>query len=189
MCTNMHDRWRPRKTSRKYSEALFGRDFRKPDAQTNCSQLHSCTAVNRKSAANVEAESQPATQLECSPSVWLFFGFFFPQDTIVALQALSMFAALGGSQGSDVTVGVTGGGLDTVASFHVDQENHLLHQSQQVRRHWSQTEGTVWWVRDLLLIKERAERSGSGEERNSRPDTQPHPVTETFQSFPVMRGS
>ncbi|KAM9339287.1 CD109 antigen [Symphorus nematophorus] len=59
-------------------------------------------------------------------------GFGSTQDTVVALQALSTFAALGGSHDSDLTVRVNRDASATVASFHIHQDNYLLHQSQQI---------------------------------------------------------
>ncbi|XP_072218989.1 CD109 antigen [Leuresthes tenuis] len=59
-------------------------------------------------------------------------GFGSTQDTVVALQALSTFAALGGSHHSEVTIRVTSNSLTTVASFYINQDNYLLHQSQQI---------------------------------------------------------
>uniref|UniRef100_A0A665UQP5 CD109 molecule n=1 Tax=Echeneis naucrates TaxID=173247 RepID=A0A665UQP5_ECHNA len=58
-------------------------------------------------------------------------GFGSTQDTIVALQALSAFAALGGSRDLDLTVKVAGDST-TVASFHIHRGNYLVLQSQQV---------------------------------------------------------
>ncbi|XP_029965690.1 CD109 antigen [Salarias fasciatus] len=59
-------------------------------------------------------------------------GFGTTQDTITALQALSTFAVLGGSGELDVTIGVRDGASAEAASFHIHQENYLLHQSQQI---------------------------------------------------------
>uniref|UniRef100_A0A3P9PAS1 CD109 molecule n=1 Tax=Poecilia reticulata TaxID=8081 RepID=A0A3P9PAS1_POERE len=59
-------------------------------------------------------------------------GYGSTQDTVVALQALSAFAALQGSQRSDLDVTVTNGDSGVVASFHIDQDNFLLLQSRQV---------------------------------------------------------
>ncbi|MEQ2166567.1 hypothetical protein GOODEAATRI_029644 [Goodea atripinnis] len=61
-------------------------------------------------------------------------GYGSTQDTVVALQALSTFAALGESQNSDINIRVTNTESDTVASFYIDQDNYLLLQSQQVTR-------------------------------------------------------
>lgn len=54
------------------------------------------------------------------------------QDTVVALQALSTFAALGRSHDFDLTIRVNSDASTTVASFHIHQDNYLLHQSQQI---------------------------------------------------------
>ncbi|XP_017157583.1 CD109 antigen [Poecilia reticulata] len=59
-------------------------------------------------------------------------GYGSTQDTVVALQALSAFAALQGSQRSDLDVTVTNGDSGVVASFHIDQDNFLLLQSRQI---------------------------------------------------------
>lgn len=59
---------------------------------------------------------------------------FSSQDTVVALQALSTSAILLGSHDFDLTVRVNIDASTTVASFHIHQDNHLLHQSQQVHR-------------------------------------------------------
>lgn len=56
-----------------------------------------------------------------------------PQDTVVALQALATWAALTSSHDIDLTVRVETEEFAAVAGFHVNQENALLHQSQQVR--------------------------------------------------------
>ncbi|XP_076612690.1 CD109 antigen [Chaetodon auriga] len=58
-------------------------------------------------------------------------GFGSTQDTVVALQALSTFAALGGSHDVDLTVRVSDAST-SVASFHIHQDNYLLHQRQQI---------------------------------------------------------
>lgn len=54
------------------------------------------------------------------------------QDTVVALQALSTFAAVGGSHEFDVNISVETEASITVTSFHIHQDNYLLQQSQQV---------------------------------------------------------
>ncbi|XP_067429401.1 CD109 antigen [Thunnus thynnus] len=59
-------------------------------------------------------------------------GFGSTQDTVVALQALSTFAALGRSHDFDLTIRVNSDASTTVASFHIHQDNYLLHQSQQI---------------------------------------------------------
>ncbi|XP_039980771.1 CD109 antigen isoform X2 [Xiphias gladius] len=59
-------------------------------------------------------------------------GFGSTQDTVLALQALSTFAALGRSHDFDLTVGVNADASTAVASFHVHQSNFLLQQSQQI---------------------------------------------------------
>ncbi|XP_005452481.2 CD109 antigen isoform X2 [Oreochromis niloticus] len=59
-------------------------------------------------------------------------GFGSTQDTVVALQALSMFAARIGSYDIDVTIRVNIDPSTTVASFRINHENYLLHQSQQI---------------------------------------------------------
>uniref|UniRef100_A0A3B4UHS9 CD109 molecule n=1 Tax=Seriola dumerili TaxID=41447 RepID=A0A3B4UHS9_SERDU len=58
-------------------------------------------------------------------------GFGSTQDTVVALQALSTFAALGGSHDFDLTVRVNTDASTAPASFHIHGGNHLLQQSQQ----------------------------------------------------------
>ncbi|XP_030577917.1 CD109 antigen [Archocentrus centrarchus] len=59
-------------------------------------------------------------------------GFGSTQDTVVALQALSTFAALRETRDTDVTIRVNTDSSTAVASFHINQENYLLHQSQQI---------------------------------------------------------
>ncbi|XP_069579786.1 CD109 antigen [Brachyistius frenatus] len=59
-------------------------------------------------------------------------GFGSTQDTVVALQALSTFAALRGSLDVDLAVTVNGDTSTAVASFRMDRDNYLLHQSQQI---------------------------------------------------------
>ncbi|TDH00772.1 hypothetical protein EPR50_G00191930 [Perca flavescens] len=59
-------------------------------------------------------------------------GFGSTQDTVVALQALSTFAARGGSHDFNLSVRVNTDPLTTVASFHIVQDNYLLHQSQRI---------------------------------------------------------
>lgn len=51
----------------------------------------------------------------------------------MALQALATLAALTSSHDIDLTVRVNTDESATVAVFHMDQDNFLLHQSQQVR--------------------------------------------------------
>ncbi|XP_026197655.1 CD109 antigen [Anabas testudineus] len=58
-------------------------------------------------------------------------GFGSTQDTIVALQALSTFAGLGQSHDFDLMLTVNISSI-TVAAFHIQQDNYLLHQSQQL---------------------------------------------------------
>ncbi|XP_056260669.1 CD109 antigen [Seriola aureovittata] len=60
-------------------------------------------------------------------------GFGSTQDTVVALQALSTFAALGGSHDFDLTVRVNTDASTAVASFHIHGGNHLLQQRQQIQ--------------------------------------------------------
>uniref|UniRef100_A0A4W6FTI1 CD109 molecule n=1 Tax=Lates calcarifer TaxID=8187 RepID=A0A4W6FTI1_LATCA len=59
-------------------------------------------------------------------------GFGSTQDTVVALQALSTFAALGRSQDFDVTISVNTDASTKVASFHIHQNNYLLLQKQEL---------------------------------------------------------
>lgn len=51
----------------------------------------------------------------------------------MALQALATLAALTSSHDIDLTVRVNTDEWAAAAVFHVDQDNYLLHQSQQVR--------------------------------------------------------
>uniref|UniRef100_A0A3Q3LS80 CD109 molecule n=1 Tax=Mastacembelus armatus TaxID=205130 RepID=A0A3Q3LS80_9TELE len=57
-------------------------------------------------------------------------GFGSTQDTVVALQALSTFAAFAGTPSPDLTIRVSSS--TTAASFHIHQGNYLLHQTQQL---------------------------------------------------------
>ncbi|KAA8582937.1 hypothetical protein FQN60_015483 [Etheostoma spectabile] len=59
-------------------------------------------------------------------------GFGSTQDTVVALQALSTFAAHGGSHDFNLTIRVNADPSTTVAFFHIVQDNYLLHQSKQI---------------------------------------------------------
>ncbi|XP_068564419.1 CD109 antigen [Cebidichthys violaceus] len=58
-------------------------------------------------------------------------GFGSTQDTVVALQALSQFAALT-PQNTDVRITVNAGASPAVASFYIDRVNHLVYQSQEI---------------------------------------------------------
>ncbi|XP_034059076.1 CD109 antigen-like isoform X2 [Gymnodraco acuticeps] len=58
-------------------------------------------------------------------------GYGTTQDTVVALQALSTFAA-GRSHDIDLVVTVETNGSTPGVSFNVNQENYLLHQSQEI---------------------------------------------------------
>ncbi|XP_068610239.1 CD109 antigen [Brachionichthys hirsutus] len=60
-------------------------------------------------------------------------GYGSTQDTIVALQALSMFAGLIVSQDINATVRVdTAPSAAAAASFHIHRDNSMIHQSQQI---------------------------------------------------------
>ncbi|XP_068199390.1 CD109 antigen [Antennarius striatus] len=59
-------------------------------------------------------------------------GYGSTQDTVMALQALSMFTKLTASQDIDLHLWVTSDPGTTVASFYVDRDNYLIHQSQQI---------------------------------------------------------
>ncbi|XP_038161295.1 CD109 antigen [Cyprinodon tularosa] len=59
-------------------------------------------------------------------------GYGSTQDTVVALQALSTFAPLGISHHHDINIRVANRDSDSVASFHINKDNFLLLQSQQV---------------------------------------------------------
>ncbi|KAK1171930.1 CD109 antigen-like [Acipenser oxyrinchus oxyrinchus] len=59
-------------------------------------------------------------------------GYSSTQDTVIALQALSRFAALSMSQDVGLTVTVSGTGLTFPAIFHIDSTNLLLLQKQQI---------------------------------------------------------
>ncbi|XP_040920879.1 CD109 antigen [Toxotes jaculatrix] len=59
-------------------------------------------------------------------------GFGSTQDTVVALQALSTYAAFGTSHDFDLTIRVNTDPSTSVASFHIHQSNYLLQQSQQI---------------------------------------------------------
>lgn len=58
---------------------------------------------------------------------------FLSQDTVVALQALSTFAAQHGSSDHDLTIRVDSDTSSNLASFHIHQDNYLLHQSLEVQ--------------------------------------------------------
>ncbi|KAI4790644.1 hypothetical protein KUCAC02_034494 [Chaenocephalus aceratus] len=58
-------------------------------------------------------------------------GYGTTQDTVVALQALSTFAA-GRSHDIDLVVTVETDDSTPGVSFNVNQENYLLHQSQEI---------------------------------------------------------
>lgn len=58
---------------------------------------------------------------------------FLPQDTVVALQALAIFATLTAAN-HDVTVKVNRNAITTVATFHIHPDNQMLQQNQQVNK-------------------------------------------------------
>ncbi|XP_036406063.1 CD109 antigen [Megalops cyprinoides] len=58
-------------------------------------------------------------------------GYGSTQDTIIALQALSWYAAFSGSGAIDLSVDVVIPPSSTVASFQIDSTNYLLRQSQE----------------------------------------------------------
>ncbi|XP_041105310.1 CD109 antigen-like [Polyodon spathula] len=60
-------------------------------------------------------------------------GYSSTQDTVVALQALSGFAALSSSQDVGLTVTVSGVSLTLPTVFHIDSTNLLLLQEQQIQ--------------------------------------------------------
>lgn len=82
---------------------------------------------------------------------------FFSQDTVVALQALSTSAVLVGSHDFDLTVRVNADASTTVASFHIHQDNYMLHQSQQVHRDQTKLKNDprvcAVTIQHLLVIK------------------------------------
>ncbi|XP_040925580.1 CD109 antigen isoform X2 [Betta splendens] len=59
-------------------------------------------------------------------------GFGSTQDTVTALQALSTLAALGQSNSLNVSLTVNADASTTVASFHIQPDNYLLPQSQEL---------------------------------------------------------
>ncbi|XP_051264948.1 CD109 antigen isoform X1 [Dicentrarchus labrax] len=59
-------------------------------------------------------------------------GFGSTQDTVVALQALSTFAALAGSNDVSLTIRVQTDAATNAASFDITRDNYLLRQSQQI---------------------------------------------------------
>ncbi|KAK6490158.1 CD109 antigen-like [Huso huso] len=59
-------------------------------------------------------------------------GYSSTQDTVIALQALSGFAALSSSQDVGLKVTISGTGLTFPAIFHIDSTNLLLLQKQQI---------------------------------------------------------
>ncbi|KAG7460634.1 hypothetical protein MATL_G00200810 [Megalops atlanticus] len=59
-------------------------------------------------------------------------GYGSTQDTIIALQALSWYAAFSGSGAIDLSVDVVILPSSTVASFQIDSTNYLLRQSQEI---------------------------------------------------------
>lgn len=59
--------------------------------------------------------------------------FFFPQqDTIVALKALSEFAALMNTEGTNIQVTVMGPSSPTPVKFWIDTQNRFLLQTAEV---------------------------------------------------------
>lgn len=91
------------------------------------------TAVNRKSAVSIKAKVHHRLNCNRRFAVYDSGSCFLSQDTVVALQALSAFAALGSSHDFDLTIRVNADASTTVASFHIRQDNYLLQQSQRVR--------------------------------------------------------
>ncbi|XP_062324493.1 CD109 antigen isoform X2 [Osmerus eperlanus] len=67
-------------------------------------------------------------------------GYGSTQDTVIALQALSEFAAVAGPQNMDLWIRVTSAPPSTMlANFHIHPGNYLLYQSQEV----SELEGQI----------------------------------------------
>ncbi|NXN22940.1 CD109 protein, partial [Nycticryphes semicollaris] len=59
-------------------------------------------------------------------------GFSSTQDTVVALQALSLFAALTAASGTEMDVTVTAPSLKTPETFSVDTQNRFLLQTKEI---------------------------------------------------------
>lgn len=59
-------------------------------------------------------------------------GLFFPQDTIIALQALSEYAVFSGSELINLNIEVFEDSSETVATFSIDGTNYGLYQMQEV---------------------------------------------------------
>lgn len=62
----------------------------------------------------------------------LFNIYFFQQDTVVALQALSLFAALTSAHKTDMDITVTATSLETPEIFSIDTQNRFLLQTKEV---------------------------------------------------------
>ncbi|XP_072000216.1 CD109 antigen-like [Engystomops pustulosus] len=60
-------------------------------------------------------------------------GYLSTQDTIMALQALSKFLLLAPSYETSLTLAVTGEDSHEARTFHINSENHLVLQSQQMQ--------------------------------------------------------
>ena len=84
--------------------------------------------------------------------------FPLSQDTVVALQALSTFAA-GRSHDIDLVVTVETDNSTRGVSFNISQENYLLHQSQEVHQsqHFSTncTLFSVFFLTFLLVFSQK----------------------------------
>eukprot|EP00063_Salmo_salar_P085526 XP_014060361.1 PREDICTED: CD109 antigen [Salmo salar] len=59
-------------------------------------------------------------------------GYSSTQDTVIALQALSEYAAYSGSQFINLHITVNTAPSTTVASFHINYTNYLLYQSREI---------------------------------------------------------
>ncbi|CDQ59229.1 unnamed protein product [Oncorhynchus mykiss] len=59
-------------------------------------------------------------------------GYSSTQDTVIALQALSEYAAYSGSQLINLHITVNAAPSTTVASFHINYTNYLLYQSREI---------------------------------------------------------
>uniref|UniRef100_A0A3P9JXP8 CD109 molecule n=1 Tax=Oryzias latipes TaxID=8090 RepID=A0A3P9JXP8_ORYLA len=80
-------------------------------------------------------------------------GYGSTQDTIVALQALSTFAAAVGSHPSDLNIKVTSINSGRGTTFHINQENYLVHQMQQVWEFRVELiRSSIWEIIHIILL-------------------------------------
>ncbi|KAM6954373.1 CD109 antigen [Aplochiton taeniatus] len=59
-------------------------------------------------------------------------GYGSTQDTVVGLQALAKYAAIGGAHNINLKISVKTDSSDTLATFKIDHTNYLVHQTEEI---------------------------------------------------------